>query len=391
MENTVREVYNFSNNKIFKEGNRKPLKFKKLEGCHNNYEVMLPNGVKAFLKEGYGCTDYADVISKRICDAVGIECAECELAIMQDFPSEKEISLMSFDEHSQFCEKNFGITDKTKLEESYFHYLEQYRQEKYKPALLSYDYCYREPYKSSQIINLDKLVTKYCDMTNTENTFAIESFVKIAEIFTDKNNKLGKKLRKELKVKDNIELSPNFDLELKKIAVLGYVTCQTDMTRNNLHLALVKNKKGYELQVAPLFDNGESFNLSSIERNKELSSYDVDQINSTSVSYGNSLVLTEGEGKDAEKQVESIAREIIKNPELSNFFNKLQNLDIADMCEKENIGERDFDIIKYSVVSIYNQRVNSLTNEIQKQISNDIEYTDTYEETMNINQDEFTF
>ena len=74
----------------------------------------------------------------------------------------------------------------------------------------------------------------------------------------------GKSLRKELGFKDNITISPSLCDDLKKIVVFGFVTGQIDMKQDNIHLVVRKSGKGFEISAGPLFDNGESFNLSSI-------------------------------------------------------------------------------------------------------------------------------
>lgn len=364
----LRDNYIYRNKKIYQEGKKKPLKFVKLNGCHNNYQLTI-NGSKinAFLKQSIGASDYADVVSKRLCDELNIKCAECELVNMTDFPQENEEQKMEFDAYVEFCKDHFGITDLNKLKKSYKDYSKKFEGIETKHAILSYDYKCVEPYKSAKIIKLDELVHAYSSITEQDGTFAIESYVNIAKELCDSKSQVGKELRKRLKLKNNIELSQFFDLDLKKIALLGYATCQMDMSSQNMHLALIKTKKGYRLEVAPLFDNGESFNLDSVNHKQISTTDDVEYATTNTSNYGNALTLKETDTRDAESQLVSLAEEIINNPELEKYYDILQWLNIEDLCNKENIGEKGFDAVKHTIVKIYNERISLLQQEIKKQ------------------------
>lgn len=382
----ARDRYVYKNGKIYGEHSRKPLKYEKLEGCHNNYQITRNDKVKIFLKQSEGRSDYADVISKRICDALNIKCANCELVYMQDFPQDKEEKLLTFEEYVEFCKQNFNITNENQLKQTYEDYCKQFKSDHTKTAVLSYDYQMVEPYKSAKIIRLSDLVEAYCSITGSEGTIAIETYVKIAKELCDRKSKVGKALRKKLKLKNNIELSQFFDLDLKKIALLGYATCQMDMRSYNIHLAVVKTSKGYQLEVAPLFDNGESFNLSDIDSDRDVTKLDIDLMNNSSGNYGNQITLTENVSRDAQEQLVSLAQEIIVNPELAKYYDALRWLDIESICDKENVGEDNFDIVKHCVVSIFNERMKLLQQEVQRQQQKETQLDDTEIKTQSNNQ-----
>ncbi|MBE6123969.1 MAG: hypothetical protein E7184_00295 [Erysipelotrichaceae bacterium] len=360
----MREVFVYSNGKIYKEGSKKPLKHKKLLGCHNNYQITLSNSCDVFLKQGTGASDYADVISKSLCDEVGVKCADCDLVLMKDFPQVDEKKKMNFEEYKDFCKSNFHIEDINKIEQYYNNYLAIMEKERVHNAVVSYDYKIDEPYNNAQIIKLDELVCAYCNVTGSDGTYAIETYNKIAnELVSD--SVIGKKLRKQLKIKKHVDLSSDFDLDLKKIALLGYATCQMDMSSHNLHLALIRNGKNYKLEVAPLFDNGESFNLASLN-DENLTKEDVDAINSTSKEYGNALTLKESANMNAHQQLIDLAEEMRLNPELYEFYKKLKSVDIEHICDKE-IDKQDLDVVKHAVISVYEERMFLLEQEYNRQ------------------------
>ena len=381
----ARDRYVYKNGKIYGENSKKPLKYIKLEGCHNNYQIITNSKVKGFLKQSDGRSDYADVISKRICDELKIKCADCELVYIQDFPQLEEKELMTFEEYVDYCKSHFTISDENKLKQYYEDYSKEFEKQRTKTAVLSYDYQSKEPYKSASIIRLSELIDAHSELTNGNGTYAIETYVKIAQELCNSKSKIGKILRKKLKLKNNIELSQFFDLDLKKIALLGYATCQMDMRSHNIHLAVVKTSKGYQLEVAPLFDNGESFNLSSIG-DAHLNKADVDITNLGSSSYGNPLTLTEDVTVDGTEQLTSLAQEITVNPELAKYYDALRWLDIESICDKENVGEDDFDIVKHCVVSIFNERMNLLKQEVQRQQQKETQLDDTEIKTQSNNQ-----
>ena len=362
----ARDRYIYKKGKIYKENGRKPLKYVKLEGCHNNYQITTNGKIKAFLKQSEGRSDYADVISKDICDALNIKCADCELVYLQDFPQLEEKELMTFEEYVDYCKSHFTVSDENKLKQYYDDYSKEFEKQRTKTAVLSYDYQSQEPYKSASIIRLSELVDAYSELTGGNGTYAIETYVKMAQELCNPKSKIGKKLRKKFKLKNNIQLSQFLDLDFKKIALLGYTTCQMDMRSHNIHLAVIKTSKGYELEIAPLFDNGESFNLSSIYEDVHTSKTDVDITNLGSNSYGNPLTLTEDVTIDGTEQLTSLAQEIISNPELAKYYDALRWLDIESICDKENVGEENFDIVKHCVVSIFNERINLLQQEVQR-------------------------
>ena len=168
-----RDIYIYKNGKIYSPHNQKPLKYNKLEGCHNNYQISFNNKTFGYLKQSMGFADYADVISKRICDEIKIDCAECELVYMYNFPQGENDTLLSYEEHVEFCKSHFNITDENTLRQSYEDYCNQFKINHEKPALISYDYQNEQPYKSAKIINLGELVTVYCEVTGNPSTIAI--------------------------------------------------------------------------------------------------------------------------------------------------------------------------------------------------------------------------
>lgn len=362
----MRDVFVYKNGKIYKDGTGKPLKSSKILGCHNNYKLAISKKCDVFLKESVGASDYADVICKRICDEVGIECAENDLVIMKDFPSPGDKDMLSFEEYVEFCKSNAHINDMDKIKEFYNNYLENYEKTKIRHALISYDYTKEAPYDNAKIIVLSDLVNTYSKVTGNDGTFAIETYNKIVNEFVDPDSEIGKQMRQHLKIKKNLTLSSDFDLNLKKIALFGYVTCQIDMSYYNLHIALIKDKKGYNVDVAPLFDNGESFNLSSFY--DEYSMENAKDVVESSEEYSNALTLKESSGMYINKQLDDLVDELLCNPGLKDFYEKLKSLDIESICDKESVQEPEYEYIKYAVTSIFEKRMDALEKAYQKKL-----------------------
>lgn len=362
----MRDVFVYKNGKIYKDGTGKPLKSSKILGCHNNYKLAISKNCDVFLKESIGASDYADVICKKLCDEVGIECAENDLVIMKDFPSFDDKEMLSFEEYVEFCKSNAHISDMEKIKAFYNNYLENYEKSKIKHALISYDYTKESPYDDAKIIVLSDLVHTYCKVTGEEGTFAIDTYNKIVNEFVDPNSEIGKQMRKHLKIKKKLVLSPDFDLNLKKIALFGYATCQIDMSCYNLHIALIKDKNGYNVDVAPLFDNGESFNLSSFY--DEYSMDNAKDVVESSEEYSNALTLTESSGLYINRQLDDLVDELLCNPGLRDFYEKLKRVDIESVCKKASIHEPEYEFIQYSVMSIFEKRMAILEQAYKKKL-----------------------
>lgn len=213
---------------------------------------------------------------------------------------------------------------------------------------------------------LSDLVQTYCKVTGEEGTFAIDTYNKIVNEFVDPNSEIGKQMRKHLKIKKNLDLSPDFDLNLKKIALFGYATCQIDMSYYNLHIALIKDKNGYNVDVAPLFDNGESFNLSSFY--DEYSMDNAKDVVESSEEYSNALTLTESSGLYINRQLDDLVDELLCNPGLRDFYEKLKHVDIESVCKKASIHEPEYEFIQYSVMSIFEKRMAILEQAYKKKL-----------------------
>ncbi|MBE5736067.1 MAG: hypothetical protein E7356_01735 [Clostridiales bacterium] len=368
-----RTVITLDKKKMFTDYSHKPLKHKSLNGCHNNYEVQLGKSI-AFLKEANGCVDYGDYICMKMCEIVDLPCAEMEMVYLQGFPRENEERLLSFEEHCAEIRKisSFKSNDEEYLRQSYAHYEKMYhaRNMPLRAGVLSYDYKELPEFRDiSKAISISTITEAYAQLTGTEAPMSIDGYMQILDELTNGNSKMGKSLRKQLGLKDNINLSPTLCDDLKKYVVFGFVTGQIDMKQDNIHLVVRKSGKGFEISAGPLFDNGESFNLSSIERVDAID--DPERATDYALDLGrnmaNRVSLTENSGVDYDKQLEEIASEIASNPQIAQFYGQLKSINIDQILTQIPSREAEYHMVCKMVKGIYSSRISAIEQLLTKQ------------------------
>lgn len=368
-----RTVITLDKKKMFSDYSHKPLKYKSLNGCHNNYEVLLGKST-AFLKEANGCVDYGDYVCMKLCELVDLPCAEMEMVYLQGFPCENEERLLSFDEHCAEIRKisSFKSNDEEYLRQTYANYEKRYhaRNMPLRAGVLSYDYKGLSEFGDiSNAMPISTITESYAQLTHANAPMSIDGYMQILDELSKSNSKLGKSLRKKLGLKGNLNLSSTLCEDLKKYVVFGFVTGQIDMKQDNIHLVTRKSGKGYEISVGPLFDNGESFNLSSIERADAID--DPDRATESALDLGrklpNRISLTENSDMNYEKQLEEITREIASNPRIANFYNKLKGINIDQILTQIPYREAEYHIVCKMVKGIYSSRISAIEQLLTKQ------------------------
>lgn len=357
----MRDTYIYQNHKIRRAGHFRVLKHKKLDGIHQNYLIQTPNGENAYLKVAEGCRDYGEVVVKAICDRVGIPCAKCKLVSMQNFPQGNKLNFETFSlkYHGQYGKQPHG-----KLIKMYKEY-ETYFQSKLSTqhGVISYDFQSDEKFKDAKVFSLKMLTEVQKETYGAEVEKSIHGYMGAIKSFVFEPSYEMRLVRRNLGVKSVCSLESKMENDFIKIALLGYMTAQTDDTDDNICLAVID---GW-VCLAPLFDNGACFGLGDLSLSEQ--NPDIDAIADSVKDIPNALWVKK------HKQANSIATQrcdlvkaILGNTEILDFYNQLRNVDFEEIFAQIDKGEDGFENVKQLIQKVFVARRTELENEITRQI-----------------------
>lgn len=261
------------------------------EGMRKKVKLIKEGKVIAFLKSSSILggsdyySDYADVATRKICQKVGIKCANNLLVTIYGMPkTPQEIEL---DREEDIRSEEFIEKLPEALRENARKHRESQKALKSKlKGVISYNYMETDKYKHCQRMSLDEIRSQQLMLGGDAVSPSVNGYMQLI------NNLQGEStLAKNLGLVGTIDIDPNFKYDLLGLSMLSFTTVQTDLTGLNIDIVFRKTPQGVRAEVSPIFDGGESLGLSSIARSPEWDERDYDDKCSDILNGINSLFL----------------------------------------------------------------------------------------------------
>ena len=333
------------------------------EGMRNKVALIRKGKTVGFLKSSSVIgvdyySDYAEIVTKIICDLVGIKCADVLLVDIEGLPKTAE----QIELEKKEDEKSMEIFSSLSIEEQLAaeRFIERQRTlRNQQKGVLSYNYLNDDKYKTCQKLNMATLCEKFNQFTEEDVPSSAEGYMNIIK-FLHNNTEFCQSLGF-----NNIYYDENLKYDFLALSMLSFFTGQLDMTKYNIDLLISKTAKGYKVELAPLFDNGESFGLSVITRKENFSQEDYDYYSEETIKsvmsiYPSRLPIKEETQESPEDQAKEIADYISTDPMAMQIYNQFKSINIDKIVDSLDIGEPNFDIIGCAIKTFYTTRLQSV-------------------------------
>lgn len=329
------------------------------DGMRNKVKLIKDGRIIGFLKSSKVAgddyySDYAELATKKICALMGIKCADCVLVDVDGLPKTSQ-ELLAEKKSEEFIK----TLPPEKQEIARKHREEQAKLTAKQKGVLSYNYLEYKKYKGNKRLNLSQVCDVYKEVTGNEMPSSVNGYVAMINVIKE-----NKEFAEKLGLDGNILIDENFRYEFLKLAMLSFFTGQLDMTKYNIDLCVIDTPDGSRVEIAPLYDNSESFGLSTIVRKLDYSSDDFEYYKNDLVnmidSYGSQLTVREGTSLDVNDQIAELADVLQKDPMAGEIFNKFKSIDIGSLVDELDTGELGFDLVRLAIEEFYNARVKSV-------------------------------
>ena len=338
------------------------------EGMRKKVKLIKEGKVIAFLKSSSILggsdfySDYADVATRKICQKVGIKCANNLLVAIEGMPkTPQEIEL---DREEDIRSEEFIEKLPEALRENARKHRESQKALKSKlKGVISYNYMETDKYKHCQRMSLDEIRSQQLMLGGDAVSPSVNGYMQLI------NNLQGEStLAKNLGLVGTIDIDPNFKYDLLGLSMLSFTTAQTDLTGLNIDIVFRKTPQGVRAEVGPIFDGGESLGLSSIARSPEWDERDYDDKCSDILNGINNLspsrltIKSETSQDDTMAQAQELAAAVYHDPIAKEMFERFKAIDIEDIIDGIDVGEPDFDVVRFALRESFGTRVQMIEN-----------------------------
>ena len=364
----VRQNFELKNNNVYTNNLKvNDLTFEpEIKGMRKKVKLMLNGQTIAYLKSNNIAgtdymSDYAEVASKKICDLVGIKCAETLLAnITGIHKSQSEIEQEKLE--NEKSEAFLATLPPSVQEQARKHRAEQNLAKAKQPqkGVLSYNYLAEKRYRDCQVLNVADLCENFNKITGRNQPSSANGYMSML-----KNLQENTEFAKSMGINENFVLDENLKSDFIKLSMFSYFTGQSDMTKYNIDVVLINTPQGKKLELAPLYDNSESFGLSGVESKNDINQEEIDYVKNSisetiNLSDTSKLTIKEQTPLDITEQAKELADVIHKDPLAKEIYEKFKNIDIESVVNELNVDESSFEIVNFAITELFSTRMNNV-------------------------------